>query len=146
MKTFSNIHGTFQKRYQNYRRHIALMNRCIASWSPVPLCWCSLLPAKLRIIYMPHQRANLSFMIGYQLTRMLSKKSIVAGILRKRLVCYKIKPHHLLRWFRANHSNNYHTHFLFVSNLSFLKIYERQCHHPFSMGKSFRSQTLAKVL
>lgn len=109
-----------QKRYQNYRRHVALMNRCIASWSPVPLCRCSLLPAKLRIIYMPHQRANLSFMIGYQLTRMLSKKKHSHRDTVKKAGVLQIKAHHLLRCF-GQITQTITIHFLFVSNLSFRK-------------------------
>lgn len=121
-----------QKRYQNYRRHVALMNKCIVSWSPVPLCGCSLLPAKLRIIYMPHQRANQSLSWLDINWPVCFPRRIVAGILWNRLVCYK-SNHTTFTMFWANHSNNYHT-LSFRPSLSFLKIY-RAISRPLSIGK-----------
>ena len=102
-----------------------------------------LLPAKLRIIYMPHQRANLSFM-RYQLTRMLSKKSIVAGILRKRLVCYNIKPHHFYDGFgQITQTITIHTFFSYQIWASWKIYFPAMSRPPFPWAKTlgFRSQT-----
>lgn len=87
---------------------VALMNRRIVSWSPVPLCRCFFAASKASYWTLPHEGAHLCFM-DINWTGLKNTPSIVAGILLKAGEVPEINI--IFTMFRANHSRNYHMSF-----------------------------------
>lgn len=79
---------------------VALMNRRIVSWSPVPLCRWFFAASKAFVLDVAPRRSS-SLFHGHQL--------IVAGILLKAGEVPEINI--IFTMFRANHSRNYHMSF-----------------------------------